>query len=184
MYNSINTTYEVPAMPRRLTQSFYRLPVLEAAPLLLGKLLCRNIGGRVTKLRITETEAYRGEEDTACHARHGRTQRTAPLYAPGGIAYVYLCYGVHSLLNVVTGEGGFPEAALIRGVEGYDGPGKLTKFLSIDRSLNGENLITSNKLWLEDDGHAPEYTAKPRIGIDYACDKYRNIEWRFVIHNS
>ena len=167
-------------MNKRLTEKFYRQPALESAPQLLGKLLCRNLGGSVLKLRITEVEAYCGEEDTACHARHGRTERSKILYEPGGVAYVYLCYGIHNLLNVVTGEADHPEAVLIRGVEGYNGPGKLTKFLAIDRMLNGKDIITSNKLWLEDDGYTPEYTTAPRVGIDYACEKYRNIEWRFI----
>ena len=76
------------------------------------------------------------------------------------MAYVYLCYGIHSLLNIVSGPEDFPEAALIRGVEGYDGPGKLTKALCIDRTLNGEDLISSNDLWIEDDGYKAEYALR------------------------
>ena len=155
------------------------------APSLIGKLLCRKIcdnsGERVIKLRITETECYFGEEDTACHAHKGKTERTKVMYHSGGVAYIYLCYGIHSLLNIVSGPEDFPEAVLIRGVEGYDGPGKLTKVLAIDRSLNGEDLIASDKLWLEDDGFSAEYTVGKRIGIDYATEEYRNILWRFTI---
>ena len=146
---------------------------------MLGKLLCRKVDGQTVKLRITETEAYYSEEDTACHAHKGRTPRTQTMYLEGGVAYVYLCYGIHSLLNVVTGEKDHPQAVLIRGVEGYNGPGKLTKALKIDRSLNGENLIESDRLWLEDDGFTCEYTASKRIGIDYATEEYRNKLWRF-----
>ena len=163
----------------RLTQEFYDKSAIDLAPRLIGKLLCRNIGGEIIRLRITETEAYYGEEDTACHAHRGRTERTKIMYERGGVAYVYLCYGIHSLLNIVTGEKGHPEAVLIRGVENLDGPGKLTKFLRIDRSLNGENLMTSSGLWLEDDGVRPEYKTSSRIGIDYAAEEDRNRHWRY-----
>ena len=155
------------------------------APSLLGKLLCRRIcdesGERVIKLRITETECYFGEDDTACHAHKGKTERTKVMYHSGGVAYVYLCYGIHSLLNIVSGADGFPEAVLIRGVEGYSGPGKLTKALSIDRSLNGEDLINSERLWIEDDGYICNYYTTPRIGIDYSTEEYRRIHWRYVL---
>ena len=91
------------------------------APSLIGKLLCRKMcdenGERIIKFRITETECYFGEEDTACHAHKGKTERTKTMYRRGGIAYVYLCYGMHSMLNVVSGPEGYPEAVLIRGVE-------------------------------------------------------------------
>ena len=101
------------------------------APALLGKLLCRRVDDKIIKYRITETECYFGEDDTACHAHKGKTERTKIMYHEGGVAYVYLCYGLHSMLNVVSGIEDFPEAVLIRGVEGYNGPGKLTKALEI-----------------------------------------------------
>ena len=166
----------------RLTPDFYRQDVLLAAPALLGKLLCRaGESGAVLRLRITETEAYRGEEDTACHAHRGKTPRTATLYLTGGAAYVYLCYGIHSLLNVVTGKGGQPQAALIRGVQGFNGPGRVTKALGIDRSLNGEDLPRSERLWLEDDGCRPvAVRALPRVGIAYAEEEDRARLWRFL----
>ena len=153
---------------------------MELAPKLLGKLLCRKIDGKVIKLEITETECYYGESDTACHASKGRTKRTETLYESGGVAYIYLCYGMHHLFNVVTGEKDFPQAVLIRGVAGYNGPGKLTKVLMIDKSLNGENLITSDRLWLEDAPEVSDYTTTPRIGIGYATEEYKNIHWRFL----
>ncbi len=165
---------------KKVTQSFYDLTSIEAAPLLLGKFICREIEGKVIKSKIIETEAYFGETDTACHASKGKTKRTKILYEKGGIAYVYLCYGIHSLLNVVTGQENFPQAVLIRGIENYAGPGKLTKYLKIDTSFNGENLLTSNRLWIEDEGSSCEYTATPRIGIDYATEEYRNKLWRFL----
>ena len=160
---------------RRLEAKFFAQPADVAAPGLIGKLLFRRLGQKVARLRITETEAYCGESDTACHARRGRTARTAVMYEPGGRAYVYLCYGMHEMLNIVAGPAGSPEAVLIRGVEGHDGPGKLT------RALNRENLIESNRLWLEDDGFSPSLTASPRIGIAYASAEDRARLWRFRV---
>jgi DNA-3-methyladenine glycosylase len=167
----------------RLGAEFYRQRAPALAPLLVGKLLCRRLpAGRTTvRLRITETEAYYGEGDTACHAHAGRTERTKTMYLPGGHAYVYLCYGVHWMLNIVTGPADFPEAVLIRGVEGYDGPGKLTRALAVDKSLNGENLAASKDLWLEDDGFVCRTKASPRIGVDYASEKDRKRLWRFTL---
>ena len=164
----------------KLSQNFYLESAVELAPKLLGKFLCRKIDGQIIKHRITETEAYYGEEDTACHANKGKTNRTKVMYEQGGITYIYLCYGVHYLLNIVTGEKDFPQAILIRGIEGFDGPGKLTKALQITKELNSENLIHSDKLWFEDDGYVPQYITSPRVGINYATEKYRNIHWRFV----
>ena len=165
---------------RRLTADFYRQSALTAAPALVGKFLCRRIGDQVMAARITETEIYYGEGDTACHAHRGKTPRTQVMYRPGGVAYVYLCYGIHCLLNIVTGEEDFPQAVLIRGIEGAPGPGRLTKRLQIDLTFNGEDLITSDRLWLEEDGFTPALTATPRIGIDYASEEDRNRLWRFV----
>ena len=153
------------------------------APSLLGKLLCRRIDDEVVKYRITETECYFGEDDTACHAHKGKTERTKIMYHEGGVAYVYLCYGIHSLLNVVSGPADFPEAVLIRGVEGYEGPGKLTKALRIDRTLNGEDLINSKELWIEDDGYVANYKTDKRVGIDYASPEDREVLWRYYILN-
>jgi len=166
----------------RLPNDFYAQDVLDAAPALLGKLLCRRISAdEVLRLRITETEAYRGAEDTACHARAGKTKRTAVMFGPGGVAYVYLCYGIHSLLNVITGPEGEPQAVLIRGVEGHPGPGRLTKALQIDRGLNGHDMRGSNALWIEDDGFVPaRILAAPRVGIGYASEVDQKRLWRFV----
>ena len=163
-----------------VSKDLFLLPAPQAAPLLLGKLLCvRQPDGTVKKARITETEAYYGEEDTACHASSGRTPRTSVMYEEGGIAYVYLCYGIHEMLNVVTGPEGHPEAVLIRGAEGAPGPGRLTRLLGIGRSLNGASFLNSGRIWLEDDGFRPEYDASPRIGIGYASEEDRNRLWRF-----
>ena len=167
--------------PRKLSAKDYRKDAVTLAQYLTGKILCRKTGKKTLKLRITETEAYFGEDDTACHAHKGKTERTAVMYEDGGHTYIYLCYGVHWLLNVVSGKKDFPEAVLIRGVEGFNGPGKLTRELHIDKSLNKENLVESERLWIEDDGKRPSFTAARRIGIDYASEKDKNRLWRFIV---
>ena len=168
----------------RLPQSDYAVDAVMAAKMLLGKLLCRRLAdGTVLKARIVETEAYCGEGDTACHAHCGKTERNAPMYEAGGIAYIYLCYVMHNLLNVVTGKKDYPEAVLIRGIEDHIGPGRITKFLQIDRTLNREPLATSARLWIEDDGvPPPRFKATPRIGIAYATKRDQNRKWRFVTY--
>ncbi|MCL2862716.1 MAG: DNA-3-methyladenine glycosylase [Methanimicrococcus sp.] len=167
--------------PKRLTSDFYTRDVLTVAPELIGKILVRRLPtGEEMRCRITETEAYRGEEDTGCHAKAGKTKRTETLYKKGGCAYIYLCYGVHHLINAVTGAKEQPQAALIRAAGEFNGPGKLTKAMGITKELNGADLTTSEEIWIEDDGVKPEYVTGKRIGIDYADDYYRNIEWRFT----
>ncbi len=168
-------------MGKRMGRQALSRPAKELAPELLGKLLCRKTKKGVLKYRIMETECYCGEKDTACHASKGKTERTKVLYEKGGTAYIYLCYGIHALFNVVSGKEGCPEAVLIRGVAGYNGPGKLTRAMEIDRTLNEEDMVTSRLLWLEDDGYKPEYVTAKRVGIDYATEEYRNILWRFIV---
>src|SRR5688572_22082275 len=115
---------------------------------LLGKYLLRRRDDESVDARmITEVEAYDGESDLACHARAGRTRRTEVMYGPGGVWYVYLCYGIHEMLNLVVGPEGSPAAILIRGVEGIDGPGRVTKRLDIDRKLNGAPATPNSGLW-------------------------------------
>lgn len=167
--------------PKRLESDFYMRDVLQVAPDLIGKILVRRLPtGDELRCRITETEAYRGEEDTGCHAKAGKTKRTETLYMKGGYTYVYLCYGVHFLVNVVTGAEEQPQAALIRGVEDCYGPGRLTKAMQITKELNAVDLTVSDEIWIEDDGAMPEYVTGKRIGIEYADEHYRNIEWRFT----
>lgn len=163
----------------RLLPEIYTKPAIQLAPLLLGKTLCRRINDEVIRLRITETEAYAGESDTACHAHKGKTPRTAVMYEPGGVAYIYLCYGIHNLLNVVAANENEPEAVLIRAVEGISGPGRLTKAMQIDRTLNKESFITSDTLWLEE-GESLPYITTPRIGINYASEEDKAQLWRFL----
>jgi DNA-3-methyladenine glycosylase len=164
---------------KRLGVNFYAVPAFELAALLLGKILCRRTADGVLSKRITETECYCGQEDTACHAHRGRTKRTEIMYHSGGVAYVYLCYGIHTMLNIVAGQAGSPEVVLIREVEGSPGPGRLTKAFSIGLDLNGEDLAVSKALWLEDDGFSLPYKTYKRIGIESATEEYRNKLWRF-----
>ena len=117
----------------RLTADFFRRDVLEVAPDLVGKIIVRRLDdGTELRERIAETEAYRGEEDKGCHASKGRTPRTEVLYGRSGSIYVYLCYGMHWLMNVITGETGQPQGVLIRAGEVHNGPAKLTKYLQVD----------------------------------------------------
>lgn len=144
-------------------------------------------------MRISETEAYIGEDDAACHAHAGtRTPRTEIMYSQGGVFYVYLTYGIHHMLNLVSGPLESPEAVLIRAgfltedseplveeqllvsskqlkhMKRLAGPGKLTKILQIDRALYGKPITPTSKVWVEDDGCQPPLSLRPRIGIDYA----------------
>ena len=163
----------------RLPFEFYQQPALTLAPLLLGKFLCRRIDSDIMRLAITEVEAYCGKTDTACHTRAGKTTRNSPTYEPGGIAYIYLCYGIHNMLNVVVSGQNEPEAVLIRGVEGIIGPGRLTKAMQIDRGLNRVSFIESDVLWLED-GPPRTYTTSSRVGISYASAEDQKKPWRFI----
>ncbi|MDX9930699.1 MAG: DNA-3-methyladenine glycosylase [Bacteroidales bacterium] len=164
----------------RLTREFFVRDVLEAAPALIGKMLAvRDITGEIRRYMITETEAYRGEADEACHAASGRTARTEIMYHEGGKVYVYFVYGMYWMLNFVTGEPDDPQAALIRGIEGFSGPGKLARELRIDRSFYGEDLTLSDRIWVEDTGIRPEIRTGPRIGINYAGAIWKNKLWRY-----
>lgn len=170
----------------QISRSFFYQDSTELAPLLLGKLI--QVGDVV--VRILETEAYM-PEDSACHAYKGRTKRNSPMFEVGGHLYVYLCYGLHQMLNIVGGEQGSPQAVLIRGGEVMQGeetvlqrrknldligPGKLAQALGVDRSYSGEILYHRVHVW-----NAPlvSYTTHPRVGIDYALPKDRDALWRF-----
>jgi DNA-3-methyladenine glycosylase len=152
---------------------------------LLGKHLVRRLpDGRIDARLITEVEAYHGERDLACHARAGRTKRTEVMYGPGGVWYVYLCYGIHEMLNLVVGPRDWPAAVLVRGVEGANGPGRVTKALQIDRRLNGAAAARASGLWIEDrGGSVPRrlVQATPRIGVAYAGPVWANKPWRFKL---
>lgn len=151
---------------------------------LLGKYLVVRLDDQVVSHMITEVEAYDGPEDLACHASKGRTQRTEPLFGPAGCWYVYLCYGIHEMLNLVTGPVDYPAAILIRGLDVVSGPGRLTKQLGIDRRFNSKPAASFTGMWLEDRGvriDEAQVQATPRIGIDYAGEDWANRPYRFVV---
>ena len=177
---------------QKLTRDFYlRDDVVDVARDLLGKVLCSRIDDRLTKAVIIETEAYAGTGDRASHAYGSRrTRRTEPMYCDGGIAYVYLCYGIHHLFNVVISRQGDPQAVLIRAgspLTGVDemltrrgkssvgknllsGPGSLASALGIQTWLTGTSLL-GDQLWIEDHDirvNSDAIVVGPRVGIDYA----------------
>lgn len=166
---------------KKLKQNFFTEDAFEVAANLIGQYLVRDISGNIKKYQITELEIYYGEEDSASHARFGKTKRSKIMYEVGGTIYVYLIYGIHHLFNIVTGPKDKPQAILIRGIEGFNGPGKLTKELNIDIDLNGQNLNDTNKIWFESDNKKHPYKKYPRVGIDYATEPYKSIKWRFVL---
>lgn len=161
----------------RLDYDFYHRHALEVAPELVGKILVH--GDR--RLRISETEAYCGVADTACHAHKGRTRRTEVLYAPAGTVYVYLCYGMHWMMNIITGEENDPQGVLIRACLEAEGPGRLTKYLGITGEQNRDNAVTSPDIWIEDDGFRCQITTDKRVGIGYAAQEDQDKPWRFKI---
>ena len=166
----------------KISRDFYVRDVLEVAPLLLGKdIVLRLDDETFIRRQITEVEAYRGEEDKACHASKGKTRRTSVMFEEGGLLYVYLIYGMYWMMNIVTGTKDNPQAALIRVVADISGPGRLTKSLFIDGTFNGEDLTTSNRIWIEDKGLKPVFKTSPRIGIDYAGDYWKSVPWRYYI---
>lgn len=188
----------------KLPRQFYiRDDVVQISRDLLGKVLCTKINGLVTKVIITETEAYAGVSDRASHAYGDkRTKRTEPMYGQGGTAYVYLCYGIHHLFNVVTNKADVPHAVLIRAgspIKGSDlmqkrrgklridktligGPGSLAQALGITTDLSGTSLL-GNRIWIEDDQFVIDDTnvrTGPRVGVDYA-EKDAERPYRFRV---
>lgn len=162
---------------KRLDYDFFHRPCLEVARDLVGKVLVH----RGQMLRISETEAYCGEADTACHAHKGRTKRTEVMYGEAGTIYIYLCYGMHWLLNIVTGEKEQPEAVLIRACVEAPGPGRLTKKLGITGELNGKSVVDSPELWVGDDGFPCDVAVDKRVGIGYASQEDQDRLWRFKL---
>lgn len=166
-------------MPEKLRPDFFTRDVLDVAPDILGYYLVRNYGKETRHYQISEVEIYRGEEDSGCHVSRGKTKRTEVMYRNGGLVYVYLIYGMHWMLNIVTGMEDQPQALLIRGIQGFNGPGKLTKEMQIDSSFYGENLYSSNRIWIEKNPQRKGTIEKfPRVGIDYARKEDRERLWR------
>jgi DNA-3-methyladenine glycosylase len=161
-------------------RSLLQQSAVHVARQLIGFRLCRYWEGKVFMKVITETEAYMGEEDGASHARFGRTNRNAPMYGPPGIWYVYVCYGMHAMLNLVTGHENEPAAVLLRSVQNISGPGRLTQWFHVTRSLNGQPCEPSSGLWLLPPTERFSVRTAPRIGIDYAGKEWAQKPWRFV----
>lgn len=188
-----------------LPDSFYQRPVLAVARDLLGKKLVRRWEGIRLSGMINEVEAYDGEEDKACHARSGKTDRNSVMYGPPGRAYVYFTYGMHWMLNCVCGKAGYPAAVLIRGIiplEGIEkiakhrtgvkpadwcnGPAKLTNALRITKDLNNADITNpQGTIFIEDFQNIDEISVKrtPRIGIQYAGEPWGSYPWRFLVIN-
>ncbi len=162
----------------RLPYEFYHRPCDVVARELVGKVI---VHGDI-RLRISETEVYWGEGDTACHAHKGRTKRSEVLWFEAGTIYVYLCYGMHWLMNLVTGDENDPQAVLIRACLEATGPGKLTKKLGITGEYNRQSILETPNLWIEDDGFQCEITTAPRVGIGYASREDQERLWRYVLH--
>ena len=179
-----------------LPRTYFENPdVVTLARDLLGKTVFTNFDGQLTGGIITETEAYRAPEDKASHAYNGRrTPRTEVMYGSGGHAYVYLCYGIHHLFNIVTNVAGVPHAVLIRAIQPTDGldfihrrragklttngPGTVSEALGITTALSGAPLDV-DPIWIADLGHRPQNViASPRVGIDYAAE-WAAMPWRF-----
>jgi len=178
-----------PSQRSPFSHRFYADDPLVVAPGLLGALLIHHHPERgLLAGRIVETEAYRGMEDKACHASKGITKRTAPMFGPPGHAYVYLIYGMYEMLNAVTWPEGQPSAVLIRGVEPIagierttNGPGKLTRALGIDRSLNESDLVSGRLIIVPDQIISKDCVeTTPRIGVDYAGE-WAEKPWRFCV---
>lgn len=170
-------------MTQRLPQNYFRNNnSVYLAQDLLGKTLVRRFeDGREIRSKITETEAYFGADDLASHASKGKTARTELMFGEGGSIYVYLIYGKYWLLNFVTGVAGVPEAVLIRGIEQVTGPGRIGTLLELDRSFYGEDLATSDRLWIENSDLEGVVTTGPRVGVNYAGEIWKNMPWRFML---
>lgn len=171
---------------RILTKEFYARPTIIVARELLGKYLVRKYKGTTRAVMITEVEVYDGSKDKGSHAIKGKTLRNAVMFGDPGVWYVYLVYGMHNMLNIVTREINYPAAILIRGADGINGPGRLTKALHITRALNQKTANQSSGLWIEDRGvifSAKNIVRTPRIGIDYAGKYWAGKLLRFAVIN-
>jgi DNA-3-methyladenine glycosylase len=168
-------------MAARLGTSFFDRPADEVARDLLGKALVRRLDGRRVALTVSETEAYLGPHDLACHAARGRTVRTEVMYGPPGTLYVYFVYGLHWMLNVVTGPKDYPAAVLIRGAGQVSGPARLTRALGIDDALNGQVAEPRTGLWFAGGERAGKVIATPRIGVAYAGPRWSARKLRFIL---
>ncbi len=182
-----------------LESKFFNRKTIKVARDLIDCLLCRKIGSKIFKYKITETEAYVGPHDLACHSSRGKTPRNAPMFEKAGTIYVYFVYGMHFMLNIVTEKKNFPSAVLIRGVENINGPGRVTRKLKIDKKLNGQTATPKNGLWFENRKETASSAVRPRllggqgesgklkikkttrIGVAYAGPIWAKKKYRFVL---
>ena len=168
-----------------LDENFFAQKTLKAAKDLIGCYLVRKVGKKTHRLLITETEAYIGPHDLACHSSKGRTTRTEIMFGEPGRIYIYMIYGMYFMLNIVTEKKDYPAAILIRGAGEYVGPGRLCKALSIDKKLNGLKAVPKNGLWFEprDENFKSKGKIKKskRIGVNYAGPIWAEKEYRFVL---
>ena len=163
---------------------FQSTDTVRLAKMLLGRTLVLNRGSSSEAHLITEVEAYDGPDDKASHASRGLTPRNAVMFGPGGVWYVYLVYGIHEMLNLVTGPEGYPAAILIRGLDSVSGPGRLTRSLGLDRRFNGLPAHPDSGLFLANTGQTiarDSIRRTPRIGVDYAGPVWAAKPYRFVI---
>ncbi len=170
-------------MAREISLKFYSIDTLAAAKGLLGKYLVRRYRSKKISLMITDVEAYIGQDDKACHASCGKTERNKTMFGKAGRWYVYFTYGMHWMLNIVTESEGYPAAVLIRGTDKVLGPARITKFLKIDKKFDGLPASKKSGLWIEDRGFkvkASEIKKAPRVGVDYA-GVWAKRPWRFYI---
>lgn len=170
-------------MAKALGREFFERDTLAVTRALIGCNLCRQLpDGEILRWPLCELEAYDGPNDLACHASKGQTPRNAVMFGPAGVFYVYLCYGVHWMLNIVTGPMDYPAAILIRGAGPAIGPGRLTKAMKIDKALNGQAARRASGLWLEEgEGISEEAIVRtPRIGIGYAAEPWLTAPYRIV----
>ena len=173
---------------KALSHSFFNRKTLIVAKELLGKYLVRKVGGKIIMEKITETEAYVGAHDLACHSSRGKTERNKIMFEEAGTIYVYFTYGMHWMLNIVTEEKGCPTAVLIRGTEHVSGPARLTKKFQIDKKLNGKKLGKKSDLWIASPrrslGEGRKTKLKilgtPRIGVSYA-GVWAEKPYRFIL---
>lgn len=177
-------------MGDRLQREFYTRSTKIVGKELLGMKLYRKDDKELRKGKIIEVELYKGPEDKAAHTRNGKTGRNAVVWKRGGFVYMYLIYGIHWMLNIVTAREGVPECILIRAIDSsccidqVNGPGKLTDYLNIDEDFYGEDLVESNRIWLESNSSSEQSIIKtPRINIDYAGSPWIEKKWRFLLSN-
>jgi DNA-3-methyladenine glycosylase len=171
-------------MRKILKKNFFDRDTKIVAKDLLGKFIVRKIRGKEISAMITETESYDGPHDLASHASKGKTKRTAVMFGHPGYFYIYLCYGIHYMLNVVTRERDYPAAVLIRGLDKAIGPGRVTNFLKIDKEFNGKPADKNSGLWFEDRGlkiPIRKIIKTPRIGVGYAGPVWSLKKFRFLI---